>query len=360
MNNKLFNKDSTDSCKGVALILLLWHHLFFTHPEFGYITYKIALLSKVCVAIFVLLSGYGFSESIKLKNVGLYEFYQKRLVALYFNYWFISLIFVIIGILFMDRTFQDVFTSHAYVKFTIQMTGLHRFAYSEYGYNATWWYMSVIISLTILFPFIFDLTKKYGALVLFFFLIILLPNSALFPVINTWLLPFALGIYISQKNYITAISNHLNIYGSWRFFILMTAIVLMAILRSHIPLLGGEKIDWLFGGLIILFVFELTTAFRLIEKALGFLGQHLFNVFLFHTFICGYYWSEFIYSFQNPLLIFSCLLFICIITSLVIEKIKRKVYFGVLIGKIMKLRVPASIEIAFQKNAPVGPHSSHR
>jgi membrane-bound acyltransferase YfiQ involved in biofilm formation len=360
MEDKTFNIRSTNSCKGIALIFLLWHHLFYLHPEFGPITYTVALLSKVCVAIFVILSGYGYSESIKSKNAGLFSFYKKRLVSLYSNYWFIALIFVSIGILFMGRSLQDAFTSYPYAKFLIQMTGLHRFFYREYGYNATWWYMSVIIPLIILFPCISYLTKKYGILIPFFCLLILFPRKSIFPEINTWLLPFALGIYLSQKNHIVTISNRLNTYGNWRFIMLITAIVLVAALRGIIPLLGDTKIDWLFGGLIILFIFELTSLFRLLEKVLGFLGKHLFNIFLFHTFIYYYYWSEFIYSFQNPLLIFFALLSICIVISLTIEQLKRRVYFNALIGKAGTLHVPAAIEITFQQDAPAEARTSRR
>ncbi len=360
MIRKAFNIDSTNACKGVALVLLLWHHLFYKHPEFGFITVEFALLSKVCVAIFLILSGYGLSESVKSKNIGLFAFYKKRLVALYCNYWFIALVFVPIGILFMDRSFQDVFTNHAYIKFIIQMTGMHRFAYSEHGYNATWWYMSVIIPLTILFPFIYDLTKKYGVVILIFCFVILLPNRSLLPVINTWLLPFVLGIYFSQKNYIITISDHLNTYGNWRFVILIAALLPVAIFRTRIPLIAGTEIDWLFGALIILFVFEVTKTFRLVQNVLGFLGKHLFNIFLFHTFIYHYYWSGFIYSFQNPLLIFLTLLSICTVISIMMEQIKRRLYFYKLIEKTNELRVPPNIEVTFQQNAPADDRTSRR
>lgn len=339
MNEKLFSLNSTNSCKGVALILLLWHHLFYSHPEFGFITYKIALGSKVCVAIFVILSGYGFSESIKLKKIELFTFYQKRLVSLYSNYWFIALIFVPVGIIFMDRTLQDVFTSHPYSKFIIQMCGLHRFAYSEYGYNATWWYMSVIIPLIILFPLISNLLKKFGVLILILFLALLLPNQPIFPVINTFLLPFGLGIYLSQKNGIVFLSNRLNVFGVLRFIILFTAIMIVAMLRTSIPLLKG---NWLLACLIILFVFEITVSLKVIDRILGFLGKHLFNVFLFHTFVYYYYWKDFIYYFKFPLLIFVVLLTICIIFSLMIEQLKGFICFYDLVKKIAECK--SSIE----------------
>jgi len=70
MNDVHFSIGSINSCKGIALLLLLWHHLFYQHSEFGHLTYTLAVLSKVCVALFVILSGYGYSESVKSKEAG--------------------------------------------------------------------------------------------------------------------------------------------------------------------------------------------------------------------------------------------------------------------------------------------------
>ena len=353
MNQNNFGINSTNSCKGVALILLLWHHLYYENPEFGLITYKIALLSEVCVAIFVILSGYGLSESIKHKNEGLLAFYKKRFVSLFSNYWFIAIIFVPLGVFFFHITFQSVFLSHPYAKFLIQMSGLHRFFYSEYGYNPTWWYMSVIIPLTFLFPFIYDLVKKYGLTVLlcFFCLLLPIPKGPNFSVINVWLLPFALGIYLSQNNYIEAASNKIRKFGRLRFILLGLIIILAAISRSNLTILNGTKIDWLFGITVILFVFELTTSFIVFEKFFGFLGKHLFNIFLFHTFIYRFWFSSFIYSFENSILIFVVLLIICLSISLLIEQLKKILYFDYLVAKIFKFEIPPEIEMTFQQVA---------
>ena len=352
--------NSTKACKGVALIFLLWHHLFYQHPEFGFFIHSTAVLAKVCVAIFVILSGYGYSESVKFKNVGLFEFYKNRFIVIYSNYWFIALIFVSIGVLFMDRTLQSAFSSHAYAKFIIQMTGLHRFAYSELGYNETWWYMSVIIPLIVLFPFIYDLIRKYSLFLLFLLLVLLIPNKAGIPVINEWILPFALGVFLSQRDYISAISRHLSTFGWWRFFILFMAITLIAAFRSYSPLLSGTKIDWLFGFLIILFVFELTMKSKIIEKLLSMLGGHLFNVFLFHTFIFYYYWESFVYSFSQPVLILIVLLSLCVTISIALEYLKKLLGFYWVIEKVKSLKMPFSMEIPFQKDAPADVRTSRR
>lgn len=55
----------TSVLKGIAICAMLWHHLFFKHPEYGYVVYHIAQLGKVCVAIFLFLSGYGLTVQFK-------------------------------------------------------------------------------------------------------------------------------------------------------------------------------------------------------------------------------------------------------------------------------------------------------
>jgi len=343
-----FDINSTNACKGLALILLLWHHLFYSHPEYGIATCKMGILAKVCVAIFVILSGYGFSESIRNKSIGLLEFYKNRLLVIYSNYWFIALIFVPIGVFFMNRTFQDAFNGHVYLKFLIQLTGLHRFFFSEYGYNATWWYLSVIVPLIILFPFMYDLIDKYGYLFLVFCCFILINHKfVVFPVINVWLFPFALGIYCSQRNILPVLSGILRKIGGWRFVVLIVAISLTALLRPD----NEVRLDGVFGGLIILFVFEVSNAIAILKNLLNFLGKHLFNVFLFHTFVYYYFWKDFFYSFKSPLIIFFILLSSCILLSMLIEQIKKISCFYKLIDYIKSLEIPSEIEIPFRQGS---------
>ena len=159
----------TNILKGIALILLLIHHLFYidnglyddiTIAGRG-VVQTIGLWSKICVAIFVFLSGYGLTAQME-KNSGvgnLARFYWRRFTKLMFNYWFIWLIFVPIGVFVFHYTFQDAYGNYAGIKFLLDATGLIN-AFGLYGYNVTWWFYSCIILLYILFPFLFRLLKK--------------------------------------------------------------------------------------------------------------------------------------------------------------------------------------------------------
>ncbi len=55
----------TSVLKGIAICAMLCHHLFYQNPESGYVVWHLAMLGKVCVAIFLLLSGYGLTIQMK-------------------------------------------------------------------------------------------------------------------------------------------------------------------------------------------------------------------------------------------------------------------------------------------------------
>lgn len=62
--------NETNAIKGIAIIAMLVHHLFYEHPEYGEPTFQLALIGKVCVAIFLFLSGYGLSvQYSKILNI---------------------------------------------------------------------------------------------------------------------------------------------------------------------------------------------------------------------------------------------------------------------------------------------------
>ena len=55
--------DETWVIKAIAIIAMLVHHLFYEHPEFGGTIVNIGMSGKICVALFVFLSGYGMATS---------------------------------------------------------------------------------------------------------------------------------------------------------------------------------------------------------------------------------------------------------------------------------------------------------
>ena len=324
MTLEKFDISITNASKGMALMLILWHHLFYEKPESGWLVFQTALLAKVCVGIYVILSGYGLAESIKHKKLDITSFFKRRLVKLYMNYWLIALIFIPIGTLFMGRTLESVFGEYAYFKLLIQMLGLHMYTSVSYGYNATWWFMSLIIVLYAIFPFVFLLTKKFKFWFLAFCAVLLFVPI---PLVNDWIFPFAVGVYLSQNDGFVRMFAWLQKQGTLRFAVLLALTIFVAWYRQNGYLFDSIRADTVFGILLILWTTELILVSSRAKKALEFIGVHSFNIFLFHTFIYYYYFPNFIYSFQNPLLIFAVLLGTCLVISVGIEAFKKKINF---------------------------------
>ncbi len=153
----------SNTLKGLALIFLLVHHLFYIrNGQFDdieifdghYLVNMIGKACKVCVPMFVFLSGYGLTASSKkLGKIKLSHFYIHRFTKLYFNYWLMWLLFVPVGVFVFGITFETVYGEHVLSKFILDFLGLINI-FGGYGYNPTWWFYSCIIVLYLFFPFI--------------------------------------------------------------------------------------------------------------------------------------------------------------------------------------------------------------
>ena len=107
--------NETNIIKGIAICAMLWHHLFLEHQEYGEFVFKLALTGKVCVALFVFLSGYGMA--IQFKDVdfsGIYsnlantvKFLFRRFLKFYLNYWVVFITSILLGV--FVRTLRDAY-----------------------------------------------------------------------------------------------------------------------------------------------------------------------------------------------------------------------------------------------------------
>lgn len=156
--------------KGVALLLLLCHHLFYSSGDFDdwYIgqipvVHTFGMQSKLCVAIFVFLSGYGLmSGALKTGGINsVLAFYRRRYVKLMVNFWLIWLLFVPMGVLVFNRTFPDVYGDHYILRVFTDLLGIC----STSSYNPTWWFYGCIISLYFLFPFLYRIVDYWYLLI---------------------------------------------------------------------------------------------------------------------------------------------------------------------------------------------------
>lgn len=332
----------TNALKGIALLLLLIHHLFYINNGLydditiagRGVVQTIGQWSKICVAIFVFLSGYGLTVQAESKGgVGnLARFYWRRFTKLMLNYWFIWLIFVPIGVFVFHYSFAEAYGSHTGIKFLLDFTGLIN-AFGLYGYNVTWWFYSCIILLYILFPFFYQLLNKDTILTVLLIAVATYLPIPIFASARPYLLSFLAGmIYCRISNINTNEVGGANTFHSAVIWILF-------LMAAFDRLVSPDKLR--FDAVI---VFLMVMAYKsinlpdIIKNALAFLGKHSMNIFLFHTFIYYMWFRDIIYVTRNPLVIFLELLTACLLISVILESIKKLIGFDSVIVKIQNIK----------------------
>lgn len=157
----VFARRDTDVVKGAAIVLLLCHHLYMgilpaPMSLFGNSPGVVfATLSKVCVAVFALLSGYGLALSYGRRDRGSLRFTAEHVLGLMKPYWLIYLLFFVLTTFAArdGRTPLEVYgrglrgTLAALIEFLAL-----RPAFGTGALNQTWWYMEAALVLYLLPP----------------------------------------------------------------------------------------------------------------------------------------------------------------------------------------------------------------
>lgn len=321
--NSIFSLQDTNCLKGLAICLMLIHHLFwvrnglFDDIQIGnlYLVNEIGKMAKVCVAIFVFLSGYGLMIQAERKGgVGsLRDFYFHRFKKLFLNYWFIWLVFVPISYFCFGMTFQNAYQTNIGWHLIADLLGLHSLLFRDvYCYNPTWWFYSCIIILYLFFPLMYRMIKRDAMILFLFALIISFLPIPFIEIIQFNIVAFLLGMWMASKY-----TPPTSIWAKWILLILILLYTVDRVINKY-PLL----VDCLITILIVQFFCEIKWPNSII-KIMAFLGKHSMNIFLFHTFIFGFWFQGLIYWSRNPIIIFITLLMVCIPISMFLEWAKR-------------------------------------
>lgn len=200
----------TNVLKGIAVILLLWHHLFYMQNGLfddiliagdTFLVNKSGKLCKMCVAIFVFLSGYGLTRQKVIKGSleNLYIWYRHRYTKLMYNFWFIWLLFVPVGVIIFGRTLSDAYQTHIAWKLLADVLGVAN-AFGFHGYNATWWFITCIILLYAIYPLLYKIGKWNVTAILILGLIVsFLPVKTGASNVHPYLFPFVFGMVAALK-----------------------------------------------------------------------------------------------------------------------------------------------------------------
>lgn len=365
-----FTKEHTMQMKGIAIIILLFHHCFLNAQRWATVPYEklattkgwgyypisfapfsshtiqyLASFSKICVAMFVFMTGYGMwvSYESQKKKTTMSNYIKKRMVTLMTGF---LIIFVVTEVLAIPTgRFIEVY-GHGFrsvVYMIIDALGLAKLLGTPL-FCLTWWYMSLAIVLIMIFPFVHSIMEKYQWVVVVASIIV--PRACGFGQstdLFRYLLAYTLGMYFAQHDLLARIKEKFmeqNVEGKLLSLIVSLIGLAVIIKCRQNAWIGWKYLDF-WDGFAAMYVIIISYIYILngkwIVKGLGFLGKHSMNIFLIHSFYRDVFFHEFTYSFYYAWLDYIVLMAISLVTSIVLEWFKKLIRYEKFIEWVKRL-----------------------
>lgn len=365
-----FTKEHTMQMKGIAIIILLFHHCFLNTQRWATVPYEklattkgwgyypisfapfsshtiqyLASFSKICVAMFVFMTGYGMwvSYESQKKKTTMSNYIKKRMVTLMTGF---LIIFVVTEILAIPTgRFIEVYGHdfRSVVYMIIDALGLAKLLGTPL-FCLTWWYMSLAIVLIMIFPFVHSIMEKYQWIVVVASIIV--PRACGFGQstdLFRYLLAYTLGMYFAQHDLLARIKEKFmeqNVEGKLLSLIVSLIGLAVIIKCRQNAWIGWKYLDF-WDGFAAMYVIIISYIYILngkwIVKGLGFLGKHSMNIFLIHSFYRDVFFHEFTYSFYYAWLDYIVLMAISLVTSIVLEWFKKLIRYEKFIDWVKRL-----------------------
>ena len=332
IRNENLTKEDSNAIKGIAICMMLIHHLFYSLDfvikmdiDFSLFTAyqanSIALFFKICVPIFVFISSYGITtkfveQGINELNAKYFEKYAvKRYFYMMIPFWVVFILATIICNVVGIRSFHEIYGNGkmACIYIIIDFLGLAN-CFNTPILNVTWWYMSLAILLVFVMPFIYIIVKKFGWLS--FIGAFLALQSIGWPGYGSYIIVAVLGVLACEKQMFKRINQKLCKTRSKNILMFIISMVIIAACCIVFIKAGYTEIIFCITTVVVVFIYKQYISFiKPIRILLMFLGRHSMNIFLTHTFIFAYFFKEFIYSWHYSSIIFLVLLCISLICS---------------------------------------------
>lgn len=361
-----FTKTNTLQVKGIAIFLMIFHHCFLNSRRWATVPYEmldkvkgwgyypisfapfsshtiqyLANFSKICVAMFVFMTGYGMYANYKQKEatLSINKYVLNRWISLLSGF---LIIFIIVQVLSVPTgRYIQVYGNDGRSVFYLILDGLGLGQlFKTPLFCLTWWYMSLAVLLIVIFPIIYKQVGKYSWIVLA--CSILVPRALGFAQTDLirYLFVYVMGMCFAEKNLLVQIKKRLlngNIVKkSLKFFIIMIGLAVIIKCRQN-AWIGKPFYDFWDGAAatyVIVFSYTYISNLWIFNKCLEYLGKHSMNIFLIHSFYRDVYFHEFTYSFYYAWLDFLVLLLISLATSIVLELFKKIIGYQKIVNAV--------------------------
>ncbi len=356
-NTDKFTKKDTLAIKALAVMLMIIHHLFAFPDKFseGVSLTNLITLSdgtalsvaagnygKLCVALFMMLSGYGLYISYKNSDENVTQTILKRIKAVYIKYWQVFFVMIPLGIIIgaekVSVSWSTMFKNFLAIETTV---------------NDEWWFMTLYVIMLFLFPIIIIWVDRKNASPIKDFVYLLLfnalANTAMLSFVSTntymasfngtyfWqkmsvalvMVPmFTIGCMLAKYDVISLVINKVpgrasKILLGVALFILTIALRQTWAMRSN---WGWDRLDYIYAAIFTIAFALILYNTKKIKDVLAFIGAQSTGIWLIHTFLCYYYFHEIFFAVKYPVLVFLLTFSVSLLLSWGISFVCHKVW----------------------------------
>lgn len=326
-------RQETQVLKGVAILLMMFLHLFnqmcyvdITTPLLYIGDIPLVYLLTRCsnpVAFYLILGGYGLYSVYRKGDNNRY----KRVLILLIHFWIILFIFVSIGHILNSTIYPG-----SWQELVLNISTL------DLSYNGEWWFLFPYLCLSLTSPFLFKLfdrflvryvllvtfviylltsfiISRYGAEYLYDNLIIY--NPFLYFAL---LFPFSLGAMVAKVDFFGKIKKWFE-SKCMRNYMPILALLFLIVFRCFFSTSAFHPIY----ALLFISIFLLIKRPKFIDTIFEHLGAHSMNMWLIHSWFCYYLFSDFIYGFKYPVIIFLVLTVVSYLSSVIVNLIAKPI-----------------------------------
>ncbi len=355
-------KNQSNFLYGIAILFMLYHHLYCIPERIQYeyfslldnifffiknisIERKVAWFSKICVAIFAFLTGYGTAKTLKsnvdhnpfLNLLLSYKNIIIRILKLMLKLSLVLAVFLPLYYLFKNKTFSlDLILNHILGKSS--------------SINGEWWYVKFYFGICFILPLINTLfTKGYKHLyshiifkiITIFIIEYIVRHYRLLNGYDVYLIIVIEGFIIARLNIFEFINKYIDIkYQKLiSIFLLIGTIILRIIYASEA---GYSLIDKF---IIVPFIYSLCILFNndsKVFKLIAHIGTHSTFMWLTHTFYMYYIFPRLSTILYVSTLIYIQSIIMALVTSYLLSFIFKYIlklidYLSLLISKIFTI-----------------------
>lgn len=360
ISNKGLSKTDSQCLKGIAIIIMMFHHCFRMTSLFENYTVDFSPFSqdfvvdtssffKICVSIFAFISGYGLYLSAS-KNTADFKTSAKwtaaRLIKTMGGFWLIYILVLIITQIFADYP-KEIYCEDGMIRGAVygvlDFLGLSN-AFDTPTLCTTWWYMSAAVFFIVAIPIFVKFTDKFGYFSLIALLVFIprllktgFPGST---ATYSFVVVFVIGMAFSKYSIFERLGElkwlkNEKADKALKFLPVLALVVISEIIYNRVEIEEFWELHYaIIPMIVIYFCKEYVVRIPVVKQLLAFFGKHSMNIFLVHTFIRYVFFEDFTYSFEKFWLIVLVLFSISLAISIVIELLKKLIRFDKIIKMI--------------------------